>query len=334
MTAKPCAPDPAAAAAVAAALDGGGGWVGRGRRFFVGAGLPVFLFAAVTVYEAALLTIIFGPLDAGWLGELAREFKIWCFNYDPRTGGMEWAAVGMMLLEPLFVVAVAAVLWRRALATQRWGVSWRAAVAGVAVALVAIGSVAALGVAGSAAQEVLPPFPGERIRTRLAAPAFRLTDQTGKECALEDLRGRVVLVTGVYAMCATTCPEILIETRRLLDSLPAAARARVSVVALSLNPEYDTAALMGGVAAGYGFEHPEFRYLNGPPAMMHDLLDRWQFARSKNAQTGQIDHANLFLLLDADGWIAYRFNLNPKHRSWMREAIVSLSAEAGERETQ
>lgn len=302
------------------------------RRFFLGAGLPVFLLAALAIYEAALLGLLLAPPGAGWLGELAREFKIWCFNYDPRTGGMEWAAVGMMLLEPIFVVVVAALLWRRALAGARWSEAWRPALAGAAVAGAALASVAAVG--GPGAEAAVPPFPGERIRTRLTAPGFRLTDQTGRECALEELRGRVVLVTGVYALCATTCPEILIETRRLLDSLPAAARARVSVVALSLNPEYDTTALMTAVAAGHGFTHPEFRYLNGAPDRMHDLLDRWQFARSRNPQTGQIDHANLFLLLDADGRIAFRFNLSPRHRDWLREAVLLLAAEAGERDSQ
>ncbi len=304
-----------------------------GRRFFVGPGLPVFLLAAVFVYEAALLAIIFGPLESGWLGDFAREFKIWCFNYDPRTGGMEWSAVGMMLLEPIFVVVVAVVLWRRALASRRWHASWRAALAGLGVAAAAIGSVMALGGPG-AGGEVLPPFPGERIRTRLVPPPFQLVDQTGRVCSLAELRGRVVLVTGIYALCSTTCPQILIETRRLLDTLPAAVRARVSVLALSLNPEYDTAALMAAVAAGYGFEHPEFRYLNGAPETMHRVLEQLQFARVKNPQTGFIDHANLLILIDPEGLIAYRFNLNPRHQAWLREAIVSLAVESGDREIQ
>lgn len=303
------------------------------RRFFLGAGLPVFLFTAVGVYEAALLTVIFGPLDSGWLGELAREFKIWCFNYDPRTGGMDWTSVGMMLCEPLFVLAVTVVLWRRALAAERWVASWRAGLAGVVVASAAVGSVAALG-GPSAAGEPLPPFPGERIRTRLVPPAFRLVDQTGRECGLADLRGRVVLVTGIYALCSTACPQILLETRKLLDSLPAEVRAQVSVLALSLNPEYDTAPLMAAVAAGHGFQHPEFRYLNGDPPTMHGILEALQFARVKNAQTGVIDHANLLLLIDPEGLIAYRFNLNPRHQAWLREAILALAGETRDRESQ
>jgi protein SCO1/2 len=142
----------------------------------------------------------------------------------------------------------------------------------------------------------------------------------------------VVLITGIYAMCSTTCPQILIETKKLIESLPAAARDRLSVVALSLNPEYETTDLMAALASGYGFKHPEFRYLNGEPDLMHRVLEQLQFARVRNAETGLIDHANLFILLDAQGRIAYRFNLNPRHQVWLREGILSLVTEAAELE--
>ena len=297
------------------------------RRFFLGAGLPLFLLAAALVYEAFLLALIFAPTAAGGWGDFAREFKIWCFSYDPRTGGMEWAAVGMMLLEPLFVVGAAVLLWRRVLAAERWLPRWRAALCGATVAAGAVASLAAIGLRG-AADAPLPPFPGERIRTRIAPPAFSFVDQLGQPCSLDQLRGRVVLVTGVYAMCSTTCPQILVETRKLLDTLPAEARARLSVVALSLNPEYETTELMAGLAAGYGFTHPEFRYLNGEPARMHAVLEQLQFARVRDPATGRIDHANLFILIDAHGEIAYRFNLDPRHNAWLREAVLALTAEA------
>ena len=87
---------------------------------------------------------------------------------------------------------------------------------------------------------------------------------------------------------------------------------------------------MAAVAAAYGFKHPEFRYLNGAPERLHPVLEQLQFARVRNSQTGVIDHANLFILLDARGTIAYRFNLNPRHRSWLHDAIVSLAMEIPE----
>ena len=302
------------------------------RGFFTGTGLPLFLLAAAVVYEAFLLAVVFWPESTGAWGGFAREFKQWCFSYDPRTGGMEWAAVGVMLVEPAFVVGVAALVWRRGLRPLRTLAGWvrhgRSALAGMLAAALAMAGLYAYGRPGADA-DVLPPFPGERIRTAITVPGFAFVDQKGAAFALEELRGRVVLATGVYAMCSTACPEILRETHALLASLPAPLRARVSVAALSLNPEEDTADLMDRVTEGYGFAYPEFRYLNGEPAGLHELLTKLGFARVKNPQTGVVDHANLFLLIDAQGRIAYRFTLDPRHREWLRAGLIALAEEAG-----
>lgn len=300
------------------------------RGFFTGTGLPLFLLAAAAVYESFLLAVVFAPESTGAWGGFAREFKQWCFRYDARTGGMEWAAVWVMLVEPVFVVLVAAYLWRRGLRPLRSVAGWirhgRAAIAGVLAAGVAMAGLYAYGRPDADADAPLP-FPGERIRTQFAPPPFTFVDQKGRPFDLGEMRGRVVLATGIYAMCSVTCPEILLETKALLASLPLELRAQVSIVALSLNPEEDTAELMDRITEGYGFQYPEFRYVNGPPAGMHELLTQLGFARVKNSRTGVIDHANLFLLLDARGTIAYRFTLDRRHRSWLREGLVALALE-------
>lgn len=300
------------------------------RGFFTGTGLPLFLLAAAAVYEAFLLAVVFAPESTGAWGGFAREFKQWCFRYDTRTGGMEWAAVWVMLVEPAFVVIVAAVIWRRGLRPLRTWRGWvrhrHAAFAGVLAAAVAMSGLYAYGRPAEGADAPLP-FPGERIRTHLALPPFSFVDQKGRTFSLEELRGRVVLITGIYAMCSTSCPEILVETKSLIESLPAELRPRVSIVALSLNPEEDTRDLMDRVTEGYGFTYPEFRYLNGDPAGMHEILTRMGFARVRDPRTRVIDHANLFLLVDAGGEIAYRFTLDARHRSWLHEALTSLAKE-------
>ena len=154
-----------------------------------------------------------------------------------------------------------------------------------------------------------------------------LTREQGRVTRRE-LKGRVVLITGVYATCSTACPQILREVKNLTDSLPPGLRENFSTIALSLSPEYDTSQLMNTVATAYAFPYPTFRYVNGNPAVMHDLLTRFQFSPVKNPDTGVIEHANLFLLLDARGRIAYRLNLNERHLPWLRQAAVDLLKEA------
>ena len=60
---------------------------------------------------------------------------------------------------------------------------------------------------------------------------------------------------------------------------------------------------------------------------MHDVLTRLQFSATRDPRTGLIDHANLFLLVDRRGDIAYRFTLDPRHRAWLREALRALLRE-------
>jgi protein SCO1/2 len=303
-----------------------------GERFLTGPGLLVFLVTALAAYEGFLLLTIFGPTEGGLLGDFVRDFQLWCYRGDPRTGGISWLAVSVMMLEPVFIVAAAALLWRRVLTRlgdpRLWLTHARAAMAGFGVIAVCVAGLVAYARLEAARVPALPPFPGERIRVNLAVSDAPLVDQRGMDFRLADLRGEVVLVTGVYAACSTTCSEIFMEVQALLAELTPAERGGLKVVALSLNPEYETTEIMAAMAEGRGFAHPEFRYVNGrDPAEMHGVLQRLQFAVTRNPQTGVLDHANLFLLIDRSGRIAYRFTLDPRHRAWLREGLRQLLLE-------
>jgi cytochrome oxidase Cu insertion factor (SCO1/SenC/PrrC family) len=52
-----------------------------------------------------------------------------------------------------------------------------------------------------------------------------------------------------------------------------------------------------------------------------------QIARERNPQTGMIDHANLFIVLDRKGTIAYRFTLGEHQEHWLARALQLLTRE-------
>src|SRR5262245_51913650 len=76
------------------------------------------------------------------------------------------------------------------------------------------------------------------------APAFRLTTPEGARLSLDDLRGKVVAVTFIYASCGDTCPLLTAKMAGLQTRLGADFGARVVFVSITVDPQCDTPAVL------------------------------------------------------------------------------------------
>ena len=86
-----------------------------------------------------------------------------------------------------------------------------------------------------------PPSPFKGAQRPLTKPRdFALRDQDGKLVRLRDLRGRVVVLSGMYTTCTDTCPLTAHQIRAALDDLSSDERAQVTALALSVDPAHDT----------------------------------------------------------------------------------------------
>lgn len=299
------------------------------QTFFDDWRFPTVVLALLAAFVLLMVGILMMPTGSGAAGAFADAFRVWCFNYDPSTGSLEWGYVWMYVAQPLVLAGGVYLLWRRPL-RQFAAAGFRgilpyigaacAIVAGVAYALFSLS-----GWEARAAYE--PPFPGERIRTELAAPPFGLENQDGATVSLDALDGRVVLVTALYTTCTVTCPMIMAQTRSALAALSPDELDDVTVVAMTLDPLNDTREEMRQLADAYGVQAPQFNLLTGPPDYVEQILDRYQFARWHDPETGQTDHANMFILIDRAGLIAYRFGLGAQQSRWLEAALHQLLAE-------
>ncbi|MCC6621606.1 MAG: SCO family protein [Deltaproteobacteria bacterium] len=288
-----------------------------------------FRFAALVatlVLGMALLVVVvlIVPDDAGIFGAFARDFKVWCFSYDPATGDMPWAQAIMMVSELALFAAVIAFLWWEPLvrarrqtprALFRWSAGGAIAALSSSVALMSFTS-APPAEAGVAA-----------LRIEAPAPPLSLVDHRGAPVTIEALRGKVVVVTAIYATCGYTCPMLLGQADRAWEALTPAERERVVVIAITLDPEHDTPAVLAEMARARGITSPSWHLLSGAPAEVEKTLDDWSFARRRNEETGQIDHANVFALVDKDGRQAFRLALSAEREPWLADALRLLVAE-------
>ena len=152
-------------------------------------------------------------------------------------------------------------------------------------------------------------------------------NQDGATVDLAELRGKVVMLTAVYSTCPLSCPLILGQAKAAIAAVPGALRGDLHVIAVSMDPANDSPAVLAKLAREHEIAAPQYSLVTGEPAEVERVLDDLGIARSRNPETGVIDHANLFLLVDRDGRIAYRLTLGGRQQRWLTSALEVLLRE-------
>jgi len=143
------------------------------------------------------------------------------------------------------------------------------------------------------------------------APGFALLDQDGAQLTLADLRGKVAVVTFIYATCTDTCPLLTAKMASLQTPLAADFGSRVRFVSITVDPEVDTPAVLRGYAKTHGANLDGWSFLTGAPSAIDDIV-RSYGAFAKRTERGSVDHLFLTSLIDRQGrirvqYLGYRF---------------------------
>ena len=297
------------------------------ERFFVSWRFAAFATPLLVAFALLLAALLWVPPAESGLGAFAEEFRVWCFGADSAATGASAFMKFATFFEVLSLGALIALVWYRQIVDQ-WKAQKSAFVPFVSAAFACV---AALGVGlwlvgGPAVDPTV--FPEKELRTQFAAPSLELVDHEGTPVSLAALRGQVVVVTAVYATCGLSCPRILGQAKRVLASLSPEQQAQVRVLGITLDPENDTVENLAQMAKAQGVAAPAYHLLTGEPSRVEAALDAFGVTRSRNAETGLIDHANLFTLIDREGRVAYRFTLSDLQEQWMGQALAALLRES------
>jgi protein SCO1 len=287
---------------------------------------PLTALSVLFGFALLMLVALALPVSSSPLGQFAEEFKTWCFGYDPATGRMETGYVAMMITEPFVLGGLIYLLWKGPI-HDAFRVPRRLAPYPVLTVGMAVLFGAGFGLLSTTAPNGELPFPAEALRTAKKPPVIELVDQDGIPTTLEEHRGRVVVLTGVYATCGFTCPMIFSQAKRALGALTQEQRAQITVLAITLDPERDDAAALSAMSEAQQVKAPTYRLLTGDPARVNEVLDALEIARFKNPETGVIDHVNVFHVVDRQGRIAYRFSLGERQEQWLTKALELLVEE-------
>ena len=141
-----------------------------------------------------------------------------------------------------------------------------------------------------------------------AVPDFRFVNQEGRPIHLAQFRGQPLLVTFIYSRCPLPdyCPRMsnnFAEIARTLRDASPAAFARLQMLSITIDPEYDNARVLRAYAKGYaasadpGLKH--WSFATASPDETHKAADF--FGLSYDRQSGEILHNLRTALVDADG---------------------------------
>jgi len=132
--------------------------------------------------------------------------------------------------------------------------------------------------------------------------SFRLTERSGRAVTDADLADEVWVAAFIFTRCPLSCPRISSVMKGLQGPLNASG---VKLVSLSVDPDYDTPAVLGRYADGLGATRDGWWFLTGPEAEIHALIfDRFKssVARTPEAErrpdVENVSHSDRLVLVD------------------------------------
>jgi protein SCO1 len=142
------------------------------------------------------------------------------------------------------------------------------------------------------------------------APRTVLVDCKEKAFDLEKLRGKVVVVSFVYATCNGTCPlttQALARVRKRLEEAKLWGKS-VEFVSITLDPRRDTGEVLRNYAKISEADSPSWHFLTGKPEDVAKVISAWDMW-VKSDDKGVLDHPSRIFLLDRNGHEREIYNL-------------------------
>lgn len=129
---------------------------------------------------------------------------------------------------------------------------------------------------------------------------FTLTDQQGQPFQLQQLRGKVVILTFGYTYCPDICPTELAGVSRVLDGLGADAE-RVRGLFITLDPQRDTPQVL---KAYLSYFNSALIGLTGTDEAIRQVATGYRVQYEKHPQPDgsySLDHSANLYLIDQQG---------------------------------
>jgi len=134
-------------------------------------------------------------------------------------------------------------------------------------------------------------------------PAFAFTSQEGKTIGRAEMEGKITIVDFFFTSCPSICPVMSKEMERVNDMFRD--EPQVQIMSISIDPEYDTPAVLKEYAEEHQAIPGKWHFLSGPKTETYQLA-RCGFVIPTIDGNGVPDdfvHTDKFILVDELGRI-------------------------------
>ena len=136
----------------------------------------------------------------------------------------------------------------------------------------------------------------EKVSSYYPMPDFTLTERSGKTISNETLRGKVWIADFIFTRCGGQCPLMTNKMKQLSRELKG-----VSFISFSVDPEFDTPAVLSAYAKDYGVDSPDWFFLTGSKDAVNHVTTGLKFNRVDEPSM----HSARFILIDRDGHVRH-----------------------------
>ena len=139
-------------------------------------------------------------------------------------------------------------------------------------------------------------------------PDFTLTERSGKAVRRSDLDGKVWIADFVFTRCAGVCPLMTSRMQGLQEKLRG--EPGIRLVSFSVDPDYDTPAVLSAYAQKFHADPEKWVFLTGPETVIFRLSEQHfhlgvsEIPLAERAAADQpVLHSTKFVLVDQAGRI-------------------------------
>ncbi len=154
------------------------------------------------------------------------------------------------------------------------------------------------------------------------APDFQLKDQFGREIALSELRGKVVVMSFLYTHCPDICPITTSRFMSVAKALGSEVERSAVFLAVTVDPERDTVDKLKEYSAAVGMLD-RWHFLTGSYREVELVWSGYDIYVNKTIIDAPgnyiVDHSVIVVVIDKQGYIREYF----PSPDWKSEDLLS-----------